>query len=70
LPESQAKQSMHALNKQGSNNSTISVTTGPFQGYHIFKNKTSCIFITRVIIIQRISVFSFRYKFAFTTSFM
>jgi len=27
-----------ALNEPGSNNSTISVTTGPFRGYHFFKN--------------------------------
>ena len=50
-----------ALNKPGSNNSTISATTGPFQGYHFFKNKTSCTFIMRVIIIHYISDFSFRY---------
>ena len=38
LPESQAKESMHALNEPGTNNSTISITTGPFTGYHFFKN--------------------------------
>jgi len=40
LPESWTKASAHALNEPGSNNSTISVTTGHFQGYHFFKNKT------------------------------
>jgi len=61
---------VHMLNEPGSSNATISVTTGPFQGYHFFKNKASCIFITHVIIIQLISVFSFQYKFAFLTSFL
>jgi len=28
-----------ALYEPGSNSSTISVTTGPFRGYHFFKNK-------------------------------
>jgi len=28
-----------ALNEPGSNNSSISVTTGPSRGYHFFKNK-------------------------------
>ena len=63
-------ESARALNEPGSSNATISVTTGPFQGYHFFKNKASCIFITHVIIIQHISVFSFQYKFAFLTSFL
>ena len=70
MPDSRAMESAHALNEPGSSNATISVTTGPFQGYHFFKNKASCIFITHVIIIQHISVFSFQYKFAFLTSFL
>jgi len=36
---SQKAATKKALNKPGSNNSTISVTTGPFRGYHFFKNK-------------------------------
>jgi len=48
---------VHTLNEPGSNNYIISVTSGAFQANHFFENKTSCIFIMRVIIIQRISVF-------------
>jgi len=61
-PENRAEESAHVLSQPGSSN-YHSFTTGPFQGYPFFKNKTSCIFITRVIIIQRISVFSFRYTY-------
>jgi len=58
LKESRAKK---ALNKPGSNNSTVSDITGHFRGYHFFKNKPSCIFIMRITIIHCISDFSFRY---------
>jgi len=58
---SEAEHCQKALNKPGSNNnSTISVATGPFHGYHFFK-KNTCIFIMRVTIIHCISDFSFRY---------
>jgi len=36
LPEIRAKESVYALNEPGSSNSTISVTTGHFHGYHFF----------------------------------
>jgi len=64
-------QTKHACNEQARQQQLHDFCHNwPFSRLPHFKNKTSCIFITHVIIIQRISVFSFRYKFAFTTSFM
>jgi len=53
--------------KPGSIKSTNSVTTGHFQATILSR---TCIFIMRVIVVQRISVFSFWFKFAFLTYFM
>ena len=62
IPYSWAKERAHSK-RAGQQSLHHFFTTGPFQGYHFFKNKTSCIFITRVIIIQRFSVFSFCYTY-------